>query len=51
LELVRDQVMPAFTQWLMEQLIANEKKNAKIEYNESFPHFKPGTRELTSAEK
>jgi parvulin-like peptidyl-prolyl isomerase len=51
LELVRDQVMPAFSQWLMEQLVANEKKTAKIEYNESFPHFKPGTRELSSAEK
>jgi hypothetical protein len=51
LELVRDQVMPAFKQWLMEQLVANEKKTAKIEYSESFPHFKPGTRELSSAEK
>jgi parvulin-like peptidyl-prolyl isomerase len=51
LELVRDQVMPAFAQWLMEQLIANERKTAKIEFNESFPHFKPGTRELSSAEK
>jgi parvulin-like peptidyl-prolyl isomerase len=51
LELVRDQVMPAFTQWLIEQLIANERKTAKIEFNEKFPHFKPGTRELASAEK
>ena len=51
LELVRDQVMPAFSQWLIEQLIANEKKTAKIEFNEKFPHFKPGTRELASAEK
>jgi peptidyl-prolyl cis-trans isomerase C len=51
LELVRDQVMRAFSGWLLEQLIANERKTAKIEYNEDFPHFKPGTRELASAEK
>ena len=50
LELVRDQVMPVFKQWLIEQLITKEKKTAKIEFNESFPHFKPGTRELAGAE-
>jgi hypothetical protein len=32
-------------------LVESEKKKAKIEYNESFPHFKPGTRELAGAGK
>jgi peptidyl-prolyl cis-trans isomerase C len=51
LELVRDEVMPAFSQWLVDELIERELKTAKIEFNESFPHYKPGTRELAGVEK
>jgi peptidyl-prolyl cis-trans isomerase C len=43
---VRDKLMPAFRNWLLERLIDNELKRATIEVNEKFPHFKPGTREL-----
>ena len=51
LDEVRNKVMPAFTQWLVDQLIEQQIKNAKIEFNENFPHYKPGTRELAAAEK
>ncbi|MEX2138251.1 MAG: peptidylprolyl isomerase [Pirellulales bacterium] len=51
LEEVRSKMMPAFSQWLVDQLIEAEIKNAKIEFNETFPHYKPGTRELATAEK
>jgi parvulin-like peptidyl-prolyl isomerase len=51
LEEVRSKVMPAFSQWLVDQLIEEEIKKAKIEFNENFPHYKPGTRELAATEK
>jgi hypothetical protein len=46
---VRSKVMPAFNQWLVEQLIERETKAAKIEFTDGFPHYKPGTRELAAA--
>jgi parvulin-like peptidyl-prolyl isomerase len=51
LEEVRSQVMQDFNQWLVDQLIEEEIKKAKIEFNENFPHYKPGTRELAATEK
>jgi peptidyl-prolyl cis-trans isomerase C len=51
LDEVRGKVLPAFTQWLIDQLIEQQIKTAKIEFNENFPHYKPGTRELAAAEK
>jgi peptidyl-prolyl cis-trans isomerase C len=51
LDEVRGKVTPAFTQWLVDQLIEQRVKTVKIEFNENFPHYKPGTRELAAAEK
>ncbi len=51
LDEVRGKVTPAFTQWLVDQLIEQQIKKVKIEFNENFPHYKPGTRELAAAEK
>jgi peptidyl-prolyl cis-trans isomerase C len=48
LEEVREEVMPVFAQWLIEKLIERERKGAKIEFVQGFPHFKPGTRELAA---
>lgn len=51
LDEVRSEVMKAFSQWLIDQLIEQQIKTAKIEFNEDFPHYKPGTRELAAVEK
>lgn len=51
LEEVRGKLMPAFHQWLVDQLIEQQIKTTKIEFNDSFPHYKPGTRELAAKEE
>jgi peptidyl-prolyl cis-trans isomerase C len=43
---VREAVMKSFSQWLVNQLIDQQIKDAKIEFNEAFPHYVPGTRQL-----
>ncbi|MDZ4820783.1 MAG: peptidylprolyl isomerase [Planctomycetota bacterium] len=46
---VRDQIAPAFAKSLLEELLETERAAANVTYNERFPHFKPGTRELAGA--
>ncbi len=48
---VRNEVTLQFSQWIIDQLIEKQIEKAKIEFNESFPHYKPGTRELAAARK
>jgi peptidyl-prolyl cis-trans isomerase C len=46
---VRNQVEAQFSQWIIDQLIEKQIERAKIEFNENFPHYNPGTRELAAA--
>jgi peptidyl-prolyl cis-trans isomerase C len=46
LEDVKQQVEQAYSQYLIEKLIEEQEKAAKIEYAGNYPHFKPGTREV-----
>jgi len=48
---VRTRVVQALSQYLLAKLLEKQLKTAKIEFNDSFPHFKPGTQELVSAGK
>jgi parvulin-like peptidyl-prolyl isomerase len=51
LDQVREKLMRPFRQWLIDKLIERELKKAKIELNDEFPHYKPGTRELVTPER
>ncbi len=43
---VRDTVQAAFADFLLKQVMTQERGKAKVEYTPGFPHFKPGTTEL-----
>ncbi len=43
---VREQVEDAVARELMEKLVGFEKRHTRVEFTGTWPHFKPGTREL-----
>lgn len=42
----RDAVQTAFADFLLKQVMTQERGKAKVEYAPGFPHFKPGTTDL-----